>query len=72
MTRRSSAERAAKLELFSDLDRTIEAREESLRELVFQLRMWRADYTIAGVNRLRELLREADAEAETLVELLVM
>jgi hypothetical protein len=69
-TRRSSAERAAKRELFSDLDRTIEAREEALRELLFTIRASKPDYTIAGVNRLRGLLREADAEAETLVELL--
>ena len=57
-------------ELLSDLDRTIEAREEALRELMFTIRASKPDYTIAGVNRLRCLLREADAEAETLVELL--
>ena len=70
MTSRSSAERAAKRELFSDLDRTIEAREEALRELLFAIRASRPDYTIAGVNRLRGLLRDAEAEAEELVEVL--
>ena len=69
-TRRTSAERAARRELFSDLDRSIEAKEEALRELMFEVRMRRPDYTIAGCNRLRDLLRQADSEAETLVDVM--
>jgi hypothetical protein len=57
-------------ELLSGLDRTIEAREEALRELMFTIRASKPDFTIAGVNRLRDALRAAEVEAETLVELM--
>jgi hypothetical protein len=37
---------------------------------MFEVRAWRWGWTITEFNRLRDALRRADVEAETLVELM--
>jgi hypothetical protein len=47
----------------------IDAKDEALMNTLFEIKTWWPQRTAASLNKLRAQLREADVEAEVLIEL---